>query len=346
MNILQLAKTAYAQISSWLAPSIARAHEVYVLSPEEIEASLGQPRPEFILTIQENLSQFILWGFISLLIIGSVFFISITRRLEELVDPFLLRIKKYAPFIMQITLGAALVYSAYHSALFGIELPLDLVFGTYAGAAQITIIIAGAMLLTGIFPRIASLAVLLLFIPPILERGIYMINYATYFGEAVAIFLFGGTYQLMNSNFSPLPELRRSMELHLHKYKFLLLRVTFGLSLIYASIYAKYLHGALALNTVTQYNLTEFFPFDPTFIVLGAMIIEILLGLFYIFGFEIRFASIFYLIFLVLSIIFFQEAVWPHIVLIGTALAMLTHGYDRYTIGGRLLKRGNLEPIL
>jgi hypothetical protein len=42
----------------------------------------------------------------------------------------------------------------------------------------------------------------------------------------------------------------------------------------------------------------------------------------------------------------FGEAIWSHITLIGTSLAMFTHGYDRYTLGGQLFERGNLEPIL
>jgi hypothetical protein len=53
-----------------------------------------------------------------------------------------------------------------------------------------------------------------------------------------------------------------------------------------------------------------------------------------------------YMFFLIASIIFFQETAWSHIILIGTCIAMFTHGYDQYTIGGSILKRGNLEPIL
>jgi uncharacterized membrane protein YphA (DoxX/SURF4 family) len=70
------------------------------------------------------------------------------------------------------------------------------------------------------------------------------------------------------------------------------------------------------------------------------------LGIFFIIGFEIRFTAIIYIIFLIGSIIFFQEAIWSHVILIGTCIAMFTHGYDRFTIGGKIFSRGNLEPIL
>lgn len=347
MNIFQ-------SISIWMKESLtfgqsaiaSKAREAFAASPDEVSGGFREPHPQFTLTIQENLTEFLFWSFTTITIITIVLLVSIVRKFETWLDPILHKIKKFAPFIMQITLGAALIFSAFYSSLFGVELPLSLAFGSYAGVVQIGMIIGGAMLLAGIFPRVVGLFVMLLFILLMLEHGQYMVNYATHLGEATTIFLFGGTYQIMKSNFHPLPELRRSMELHLHKYKFLILRIFFGASLIYASIYTKYLHGSLALETVVQYNLTEYFPFDPTFLVLGALIIEILLGLFFMIGFEIRFAAVAYMIFLVLSIIFFQEAVWPHIILIGTCLAMFTHGYDRYTIGGRYLKQGNLEPIL
>lgn len=126
----------------------------------------------------------------------------------------------------------------------------------------------------------------------------------------------------------------------------MIMRILFGISLIYASLYAKLIHGALALEVVTKYHLTHYFPFDPIFLVLGAMLIEILIGIFFLIGFEIRFTSLFFLVFLSMSLVFFGESVWPHIILIGTAIAMFLHGYDRYTFSVRLEKDKRAEPVL
>ena len=96
----------------------------------------------------------------------------------------------------------------------------------------------------------------------------------------------------------------------------------------------------------STYNLTQYFPFDPLFIVLGAGIIEFLAGVFIIVGFEIRHTVLFLLFWLTLSLLFFQESVWPHLVLVGVLVALFMRGYDRYTVEGRFWGTGGREPVL
>jgi uncharacterized membrane protein YphA (DoxX/SURF4 family) len=133
----------------------------------------------------------------------------------------------------------------------------------------------------------------------------------------------------------------------LEPYSFLILRVLFGSAVFFASFYAKYFHSNLALATVTEYHLTNYFPFTPLFLVLGAFIIEALLGLCFALGFEIRFAALVFTCFLVSSIMFFGEAVWPHIILFGVNLTLFAHGYDKYTLEMAVFERKRKgEPVL
>jgi hypothetical protein len=327
-------------------PTIASAHEVYVLDHDEMQTGMQAPMPDFMGTIGSHLGQFVLWGIIVVALILIVYFLSTNRLVEKLLDPVLSRLKKYAPHIAQVTLGLALFASGYYHAIFGIELPLDSLFGSFTVMAACLLMILGVMLVFGIYPRIAAILTSALFLGLVAHIGIYMINYLTYLGEAITLSLFGGAHTII-SHKKLGAHLTKIIPAHLHVYKFLIMRVCFGVSLIAASLYAKLFHGMLALEVVQKYNLTHYFPFDPMFLVLGAMLIENLLGLFFVLGFEIRFASIFFLIFLVMSLLFFGEAVWPHIILIGTALAMLTHGYDRFTFPFRAKKgKGQLEPVL
>jgi len=112
------------------------------------------------------------------------------------------------------------------------------------------------------------------------------------------------------------------------------------------------LHNNLALQVASvplaghEYSLAYYFGFEPQFLVLGAAIIEILIGLFFIFGVAIRWNSIFLLFWLALSLWYFGESVWPHIVLIGLPLAFIMHGYDKYSLEGYFLKKGRREPVL
>ena len=131
----------------------------------------------------------------------------------------------------------------------------------------------------------------------------------------------------------------------LNKRKYFIMRAAFATSLLYAALYAKLIHGALALNTVNDYHLTNYFHFAPLFIVLGAFLIEMSIGLFYLLGFELRFTSLFFLTFLTMSLVFFGETVWPHYVLIGTGISMFVHGYDEYTVERAWYRKGKREPV-
>lgn len=324
------------------------AHEVYVLSPHEINTALQAPSPNFIATIVTHSAQFLIWGVITLVVIIIMFFLSKNYTLEKLTSPTINKIKKFAPAVAQVTLGVSLLASGYYHALFGIELPLVDIFGNASQMVSITLVIIGSMLIMGILPRIMSLVAVILFGALVLSKGVYMTNYLVYAGEAITILLFGGAYSFVKLEKinKKLKSIESAIDERWHQYKFLIIRIAFGISLIYASVYAKLIHGELALETVSKYHLVSYFHFDPMFLVLGAMLIEILLGICFLVGFEIRFASLFFLVFLVLSLGFFGEVVWPHFVLIGTSLAMFIHGYDKYCLSVVLSKRKDMEPVL
>lgn len=325
-----------------VAPAVASAHEVYVLSQDEIRQAVAAPIPDFIGVATAHIGQFFEWMVISIVLVMAIFFASIAKPIEMLLDPILLKIKHWAPAITQATVGLALIASAAYNAAFGPELPFESIFGHFALAGRVLFGVSGLLMLFGIYPRIAGGILALLFVPLAYAKGIYTLSYATYLGEALFVLFFGASYSLTTAPFF----FKKDILPHLHKYKFVIMRVFFGVSLIFASVYAKLIHGDLALQTVTKYHLTNYFHFDPLFLVLGAMIVEILLGLFFMVGFEVRFTSIFFLTFLTMSLVFFGEAVWPHIILIGTALSMFVHGYDRYTLTAFLSRRKDLEPVL
>ncbi|MDO8523825.1 MAG: hypothetical protein Q7R74_01195 [bacterium] len=46
------------------------------------------------------------------------------------------------------------------------------------------------------------------------------------------------------------------------------------------------------------------------------------------------------------SLLYFGEAIWPHIVLIGLNVTLIAHDYDRFTVGALLGRKTRLEPIL
>jgi uncharacterized membrane protein YphA (DoxX/SURF4 family) len=116
-----------------------------------------------------------------------------------------------------------------------------------------------------------------------------------------------------------------------------------------ASIYAKVIYGTLALTVVEKYDLTSYWlfsSFSPEFLVLGAAIVEFLCGLLIALGIEIRHTAAFLAFWLVLSLAYFQEMVWPHIILFGLGGAFLLYGYDTYSLEGHYFKHGEREKVL
>jgi uncharacterized membrane protein YphA (DoxX/SURF4 family) len=330
-----------------LLPALTSAHEVYVLDNSTITHDVTAHSPNPFDAIGTNTGRFLLWGFIAFVTISTVFFASIFNVFERWLDPTFKRLKKYAAPLARATLGLCLIACAYNTGLFGPELPFLNFAGSYVWAIQAIFYVCGSLIAIGLFTRYAAVPVLFVYLLGVAHWGVYMLNYANYLGEIFFALILGGGYlSIDHGKPMGLPKWWKKWARKLEPYAFPILRVLFGVSIAFASLYAKFIHSDLALDTIKNYNLTSIFHFEPLFIVLGAFIIEMLIGLFFIFGFEIRWTSIFFLFFLALSLLYFGEAVWPHLVLLGLNLTFLLHGYDRYSIEGRFFKRNKLEPVL
>ncbi len=345
----------FTALAATLVPYIAYAHEVYVLNTETITRDVLAISPNPFSQIAHDPRLFILSGIIGVILVSTVFAMSITHWFEVTFNPYLNKLKPWAAPIARITLGVSLIASAYNNALFGPELPLSH-FGSLGPFIQIALFVAGALCLIGILTRTAGAIALVIFVLSIVRYNIYMMTYANYLGEIVlTIFLGSGLLSLdhylrlrpgfggqVGWHTKRLHRLRRIVE----PYAFPVLRILFGISIVFASFYAKFLHSQLALDVISNYHLTNFFPFEPLFVVLGACIVEILIGLFFIVGFEIRHTALFFLFWIFLSLLYFGESVWPHLVLVGVLLALFCHGYDRWSVEGYLFKSHAREPVL
>jgi len=316
------------------------AHEVYVLDKAEIEQAVDTQSPNPFGEIVHEQSRFMFWAFLSIVVVACVFFISISHRLENVLEPYLMHMKRYAPVVGRLTLGCSLLASGYYFSFFGPELSLgDFAMGRIV---QVLLFVFGFCLVVGFMARFAALASIVLFGIAVFHYGSYMLTYFNYLAEMILIAGLGAGEYSVDEHVHI--KAFKKVTQYFRQNGFVIVRVLFGISLMYASAYAKLLHSNLALETIAKYHLTLYFSFQPLFLVLGAMIIELLIGIFFLLGFEVRFVAIFFAMFLTLSIGFFGEAVWPHIILYGTAIAIFLHGYDCYTLEKRLCTVE--EPIL
>jgi uncharacterized membrane protein YphA (DoxX/SURF4 family) len=338
---MRLLKYLSVSLIAFIVPAAAYAHEVYVLPKDMIVHDLTMPSLQVFDIINAHTGQFFFWMFIVAWAFFTILAISLSKPIERHVSPQLNRLKPYAPLVARVTLGLAIIASGYFGAMFGPELPFsDFLSPQIASFLDDILITLGALIALGLFTRLASSVLIIIYLLMWQHYGIYMLTYANYFGEMVVALLIGNSLVALDRYFHHLyPHTIHKHITWLEAHSFLILRVAFGLSLIFASMYAKFLHAQLAIDTVTRYHLTNIFPFDSAFIVLGAFCIELLLGVFFVLGIEVRFASLFLLFWLSLSLWYFGEAVWPHIILAGVAIALFMHGYDKYTVQFGLMRR-------
>ncbi|PIR82654.1 hypothetical protein COU20_01265 [Candidatus Kaiserbacteria bacterium CG10_big_fil_rev_8_21_14_0_10_59_10] len=327
------------------AASFASAHEVYLLSAEEIAAAKDMARMPARVTLEENLSQFVFWAFVALVVLTTVYFMSLSRRIVNMCGPFLRRVKKYAPIVVRVGTGLAFLSFAYYGGLFGPELPLSGVYGSAAPVAGIAFALGGLALIANVLARSVSLLLLAVAGAGALMSGFYSFTYVEYAGALLFLAIGDGAAPARAGAARPLARVLRTLA----QYRWAILRMGLGASIMFAAVYAKVVHSALAYMVVEKYDLTSYWlfaPFEPHFLVLGAAIIEFLAGILIFLGIEIRHTAAFVAFWLTLSMVFFREAVWPHIILFTLAGACMLYGYDRFSVFGRLYIRDGKEPVL
>jgi len=330
-----------ASLGLALVPSITLAHEAYVIPSETFWEEMARPfsQPSFAaLSTGENLS--IVASIFIIVFIGLFLnFLFRRSRTGQRFHSFFERFAHYGPLLVRFALAAALFFSAYTNTFLGPELPLEAL--PFAILARILLLLASAMIAFGFLTELATLFVLGIFTLAMIVVGPYMVNYANYFGELLVLLLFGmRVFSVDKYIFGKLKHLRS-----LEKYETLIVRGFYGLGLIYAAVTVKLLHPDLTLYVVNHYNLTQFhwlFPSDPLLVALGAGIVEIVIGIFIIIGFEMRLTVLISLFYLTLSLFFFGEQVWPHLILYGISLNLLIQP-ERFTIDHLLFKHHRKE---
>ncbi|PIR83115.1 hypothetical protein COU19_02370 [Candidatus Kaiserbacteria bacterium CG10_big_fil_rev_8_21_14_0_10_56_12] len=259
-------------------------------------------------------------------------------RAGQNVTAFFERFARLGPHLVRITIAAALIFSAASDSFLGPELHLGLL--PYPGVVKLALYLMGVLIALGLFTELVALAGVVIFLASLFTYGHYVFTYLNYFGELVVLFLFGMRVASLDRYlFGPLRRLRV-----FEKYETLIVRVLYGLALLYAAVTIKLLHPALTLDVVNNWNLTQFhwlFPSDPLLVTLGAGLVEAAIGLFIIVGFEMRLTVLISLFYITLSLLYFRELVWPHFLLYGISLNLLVQP-ETFTLDHLIFKEHRL----
>lgn len=335
-----------ASLLTLCAPLFSRAHEVYVLDQTTIDAAMAAPSPNPFLAYIGNEYTFFFYAAVAVVVVATIVFATVFRVFEKGLGPILMRLKRFAIPIVRITMGLSILSFGLAGALYGTEIPFDRVFGGLSTFMQVFFVLCGVSVVLGAYTRYIAVIMAAIYVYAGVLYGTYIFTYTDHIGGFIFLAILGSGEWSINHRFKigqghRIEALRKWTPL-----AFPALRIFFGFGIMFASIYAKFLHSQLALEVVIQYNLTNYFPFDPLFVVLGALIVEFIAGVMFVFGIAVRWTALFLLFWLTLSLLYFQEAVWPHIILFGICFALFCHGYDRFSLEGYYLKKGHSEPLM
>ena len=306
-----------------LSAQAASAHEAYVLSKKQLEEGLRSVGFDSFAALRSShnikVAVFVGLGIVVALALSFLFRQSRKgKRFYHALDTGLLH--RAAPLILRLTLAASLFFCAFSGSFLGPELPLNALPLPYV--LRTALFLISGFLALGLLTEVAALAAFLIFALGALTYGWYTITYLNYLGEIVALSLFGSGLLSLDYLFF----VRKGPFAGIKRYEEPLIRVSYGVSLLYTAISIKLLHPLITQMVVNQYHLTRFyllFPRDPLLVTLGAALVEIALGIFIIIGFELRLIVLVSLFLYTLSLLFFGEAVWPHLMLYGISFYLL-----------------------
>jgi uncharacterized membrane protein YphA (DoxX/SURF4 family) len=303
------------------------AHEVYVLSPDKIDRGMTDHSINIFnaLSSSHNMFLFFLCAGLGALIVLTAFYLrSITPfvSLGKTID----KSSAWALVVIRVAFGASLLFSAANSSLYGPELPISSF--PLSSLLSPIMIIAGIALIVGFSIRLFATLTILIWLLAFASKGFYILTYINYLGEGIALVLLPATKLSIDG----LLNKGRSKKYKYEQYSLPTARVLLAFSLLYTAITIKFATPMLTLDVVRDFTLTRYIPFDPLFVVLGAGLIEVLVGILFLAGLMQRFTAVIFLAALTLSVIFFGESVWPHILIIALGLGLFMHKPDKYTL--------------
>lgn len=313
-----------------ICPPVSLAHEAYVLTKEQFTQGLRHSGLDAFgaLDNPNNLKIF-LTVTVAVLIVLGIYFRFRHSNTGVAFDKKLKRMNSAAPIIVRLAIGLSFFYSALTGSFLGPEIPLANL--PSSEVLRIALFIVSGMFFLGLYTEVAAFVSLMIFLLSVYVNHLYMATYLNYLGEIIVLALFGSRFlsfdRILRGPLKRFPSLR--------EYDGTIVRIGYGIALSYAAITVKLLYPTLTVTVVKEYNLTQFhwlFPSDPLLVTLGAALAELAIGMFIIFGFETRLVVFIPLFYITLSLLYFKEVVWPHLMLYGISLNLLINGGGKLTL--------------
>lgn len=308
----------------------AFAHEAYVLTRSEFQQGLMMvsPHPFAALFDPPHVQASII---ITLCVMFAYFinFLWAATSWATILDQLIKKARVLGPLIIRLAISASFFYAASANAILGPELPLTAMGGGVV--IRFLLFALSMMIFFGFLTELAACIGLLLFLYASFTFQAYTITYVNYFGELLVLFLFGSRFLSVDlwlfGKHAWMKQLEKMRGLEIP-----VVRMLYGIALMYAGYTIKFLHQSLSIEVYNQYHLVNFFHASASFIAAGAGLSEILIGLFIFIGFGQRLTTFISLFFITISILYFREMLWPHFMLYGISFSIIINSSDKFTL--------------
>lgn len=311
-------------------PQIALAHEAYVLTNQQFEKGLLVNSPNPFAPLFDS-QYFIATIFITIFVVALYTLVNIwaTTSLAAKFDSVIKKANVIGPLIIRIAISASFFYAAEANSFLGPEISLS----TIAGGSIIRFILFAIALMVffGVFVEVAATIGLILFIYLITYFNIYMVTYVNYLGELIVLLLFGSRMLSFDKYFFGNKLWFKGLEKY-KEYEVPIVRILYGVALMFAGFSIKFMHQGLTIAVYNEYHLKDFFHASASFIAAGAGLSEILIGFFILIGFAQRLTVVISLIFITLSLLYFNEMLWPHLMLYGISFSLIINSADKLSV--------------
>ncbi len=299
----------------------AEAHVLYIAS-EEDAANYGGVDVN-ILT-QPFSNHFYLGLILLFLLTVSVIFLIVSKskvikNWAHVISHRAISYYELVPWMMRLSLGIALVGAGVSGFL------VSPVLQNFQMMSFLQIL-TGFLLLSGFMTTIASLLCVIIFLLA-LSQNFYLLGSMDFLAMSFALIILDSRKPGLDDIFK-IPDIKLT---HIKQYVPVILRMGIGSSLIFLSIYEKFLNPNLSSYVVKITNLTEVINVSTSMWVVSTGLIELALGLLLFFGVATRFVSALTFFVLSMSFFYFGESVVSHITLFGI-LSVL------FVLGGKKLK--------
>lgn len=307
MYMKQFSRYALTMVGFFGLTQTASAHVGYVVAEDQLHNHTGR---DFYFLLQPFLHiQYVLLMLGTLLVVGVLWYLFVH---SQKCMAYALRIKEkllsyheFVPWILRLSLGIALLGAGTEHVLIS-----PLLHNTLFATLEI---ILGFLFLLGFMIIPATVLTIVLYIYAA-TQNMYIVGNLDLLALALGVLVFHsprpGLDDMLGTSFFHHLSIRR-------EYIAPVVRFGLGGAMIYLALFEKILNPHLSELVVTQYHLQHFVPVSPALWVLGAGLIELLIGLCIFFGLKTRLSSIIAFIVVSTTFFYFKESVTAHITLFG-----------------------------